>query len=202
MTSSGAAAAAARLDAEFCEYGTAAAISTLNPLLDEAVGAAYGKGGSASANRSLGYAGPDSMSVDRTGDGKVDTKLTFTKTVWGNLDTVSIDSDADGKSDGKAQAKRSLGKVQSVSADLNNDGKNDMKITVNRNWLGHVKDLEIDTNSDGKADHKFTPEKTFWGKAAGFQVDIGANGTNDGYIEFVRNGWGNIDKLVFHKKKP
>jgi len=191
--------AAARRDQEIAEYGTASAIALLNPLLDEARSDAFTKQGSATVTRETGARGPASIDVDKNGDGKTDTKLTFARTGFGNLDKVTIDSNADNKTDGSATATRSLGRVQSTAVDANGDGKNDMKITVNRPFFGYPS-IDVDTNGDGKADHKLLPDVSFFGTLRGLHVDLKADGTNDGYIKFERNGWGNIDKMTFRKK--
>lgn len=191
--------AAARRDREISEYGTASAIALLNPLLDEARSDAFTKQGGATVTRSTGAQGPSSMDVDKNGDGKTDTKLTFQRTSFGNLDKVTIDSNADNKTDGYATASRSLGRVQSTTVDANNNGKYEMKVSVNRPFFGHPS-IDVDTNGDGKPDHKLLPDVSFFGRVKGLHVDLNADGTNDGYIEFERNGWGNIDKLLFRKQ--
>lgn len=219
MGSSAAAAAAAKRDREYSEYGAATAIATLNPLLEEALESAYTKGGSATVTRGFGKHVPSAIDVDRNADGRSDLSMKFGRTSWGNLDSIQLGSGSDkaeGKSgdkvkkveaeingdgaNGNAKAKRSWGKVQSVVADINGDDKPDMKITVKRGLFG-VSSLDVDTNLDGKADHRLTPHKDWLGQSLGMMVDLKADGTNDGYVEFKRNWMSNIDKLEF-KTKP
>jgi hypothetical protein len=183
---------------EFIEYGTIAAITTLNPLVEEGLGAAYTGGASARAERSFASYAPNKIDVDLNGDGQTEESLILKRNLFPrNVKTIEV------VSTGRCVVNRDIS-IRNFTCDLNSDGASDMRIDMNRNWYGGLKDITVDTNGDGKADHRLTRDKRFFGRLEGINVDLGDDGTIDGHVKFIRNGRGHIDKIVFEQpeEKP
>jgi hypothetical protein len=187
-----------RIDAEFSEYGIGTAISTMNPLVDEALDLAFTKGASLSVKRTTGSIHPSEIKCDKNADGLADSKLNIDYRFPARIDKISLDSNNDGKPDGTCKVTRSFGRLDKVEVDYDNDGKIDLTAKVNRLLLD-VDNIEIDTNGDGKPDVKMTPDLPLFGNLRGIKVDVGADGKQDGYIEYKRNNWGNIDRLKLRR---
>ncbi|MDP3510125.1 MAG: hypothetical protein Q8T09_19290 [Candidatus Melainabacteria bacterium] len=178
---------------EFVEYGTIAAIATLNPLVEEALGAAYKRGASGKAERAFASYELQKLDLDLNGDGQSEKSLTLKQTTFPrNLDTITVGST------GRCVANYYIG-IRNFTCDLNNDGATDMRIYMNRTRFGGLKDISVDTNGDGKPDHRLTRDKRSIRKIEGINVDLGDDGTIDGHVRFIRNGWGHIDKIVFEQ---
>lgn len=189
----------AQNDAEFFEFGTVGAVATLNPLAEEALRAAYQRGASARVERAFGNYAPREVDLI-DGDGQMKERLKVERSQFpltiGSVELV-------GK--GQCVADRDIF-VGNFNCDLNNDGTSDMKIFLNRNFVGGVRDISVDTNGDGRPDHRLIRDESFFsslgiGPLKGINVDIGDDGTIDGYIGFVRNSFGHIDRLVFEQPK-
>jgi hypothetical protein len=180
---------------EFIELGTITAITTLNPLVEEGLGAAYTGGGSAKVERAFASYAPKKIDLDLNGDGKTEESLILKRNSFpSNLKAVEVGST------GQCVANRDIS-IRNFTCDLNRDGATDMRINMNRNSLGGVIDISVDSDGDGNTDHRLTRAKGFLGRLEGINVDLGDDGTIDGHVKFIRNGWGHVDQIVFEQPK-
>jgi hypothetical protein len=178
---------------EFIEYGTIAAITTLNPLVEEGLGAAYTAGASAKVERSFASYAPNKIDLDLNGDGQTEESLILKRNLFPrSVKTIEVGST------GQCVANRDF-RIRNFTCDFNSDGASDMRIDMNRNWYGGLKDITVDSDGDGNTDHRLTRAKGFLGRLEGINVDLGDDGTIDGHVKFIRNGWGHIDKIVFQQ---